>query len=146
MQIVAKKSEQPHVPGIALFTIWFGANDACLLPSKQHIPLPKFSANLTYFIQALKSPGSEYYSPRTRIILITPPPINTYQRSADLQSRNPPIPLDRDFEVTRQYAEAVKDVGKKEGVPVVDVWTKLYDAVGRDERKLEKFMDDGLHL
>lgn len=54
--------------------------------------------------------------------------------------------MDRDFEVTRQYAEAVKEVGKKEGVPVVDVWTKLYDAVGRDERKLDKFMDDGLHL
>ncbi|KIJ44177.1 hypothetical protein M422DRAFT_779656 [Sphaerobolus stellatus SS14] len=145
-QIIAKKSEQANVPGIALFTIWFGANDACILPSRQHVPLPRFSANIAYFITALKDPESEYYSENTHIILITPPPINTYQRGADLQSRNPPVALDREFEVTKQYAEAVKEVGKRHGVPVVDIWTVFYDAVGRDEKKLAKFMDDGLHL
>jgi len=116
------------------------------LPSKQHVPLSRFAANLAYFIKALKSPDSEYYMPRTRVLLFTPPPINTYQRGADLAARDPPQQLDREFDVTRQYAEAVKGVGAEKGVPVLDVWTLLYEAAGRDERKLDKFMDDGLHL
>lgn len=48
--------------------------------------------------------------------------------------------------MTHQYAEAVKDVGGREGVPVVDLWTVLYEAVGRDEKKLSEFLYDGLHL
>lgn len=145
-QIVATREEPAHVPKIALFTIWFGANDACMVPSKQHVPLSRFAANLAYFIEALKSPDSEYYKPHTRVLLFTPPPINTYQRGAELAARDPPQPLDREFDVTRQYADAVKGVGAEKGVPVLDVWTLLYEAAGCDERKLDQFLDDGLHL
>ncbi|KAF8520171.1 GDSL Lipase/Acylhydrolase [Hysterangium stoloniferum] len=144
-QIIAK-TEQPNVPAIALLTIWFGANDACVPPSRQHVPLSKFSANLSQLVQIIKSPESPHYSPKTRIILFTPPPVNTYQRSADLASRSPPLELDRKFDVTKAYAEAVKEIGTKEGVPVLDTWTALYDAADRQEKQLEKFMDDGLHL
>lgn len=31
-------------------------------------------------------------------------------------------------------------------MPVVDVWTALWEAVGKDERKLEQVLSDGLHL
>jgi lysophospholipase L1-like esterase len=92
------------------------------------------------------SPVSPRHSPITRIILITPPPVNTYQRGYDLGSRDPPQLLDRTFEATRKYAEAVVDVGKQEDIPVIDVWNALYDGAGRDERALEKFLRDGLHL
>ena len=78
--------------------------------------------------------------------LIAPPPVNIYQRGADLASRDPPKELDRSFEVTKQYAEAVKEVGSEKTVPVVDVWTVLWEAVGKDERKLEQVLSDGLHL
>lgn len=54
--------------------------------------------------------------------------------------------LDREFEVTKKYAEAVRDVATKEGLPVVDVWNALYNAAGREERALGKFLSDGLHL
>jgi len=94
----------------------------------------------------ITSPSSPHYSPTTNIILITPPPVNTYQRGGDLQSRNPPQLLDRSFEQTRKYAEAVREVGKQENIPVLDVWSALYDAAGRDERALEQFLWDGLHL
>ena len=92
------------------------------------------------------SPTSAWYSSDTKIILITPPPVNTHQRGADLASRDPPRDLDRQFETTHEYAEAVKSVGAKEGVPVIDIWTVLFDAAGRDERKLSEFLYDGLHL
>src|SRR6266550_4467226 len=80
----------------------------------------------------------------TRIVLLTPPPVNTFQCEADLPAREA---CDRDFSATKQYAEAVVEVAKTEGVPqVVDVWSAMYEAAERDERKLEKFLHDGLRL
>jgi lysophospholipase L1-like esterase len=145
-QCFAKQHEQQHVPKVRILTIWFGANDAAIKPSAQHIPLPKFISNLTHLVRMVTSSTSPYHSPFTRIILITPPPVNTYQREAELQAKDPPKLLDRTFETTRKYAEAVVDVGKGERIPVVDIWNALYDAAGRDERALSRFLWDGLHL
>ncbi|CAL1703746.1 unnamed protein product [Somion occarium] len=145
-QVFAKQHEQQHVPKVRLLTIWYGANDACIPPSPQHVPLPEFSANLRTMIRSVTSPSSPHYSAITKIILITPPPVNTHQRGADLASRDPPRPLDREFETTHQYAEAVKIVGAQEGVPVIDLWTILYDACGRVEEKLSEYLYDGLHV
>lgn len=94
----------------------------------------------------IKSPTSPYYSPATRIILVTPPPVNTFQRRADLESRQPPLALDREFEVTKAYAEGVREVALSENVALVDVWTALWEAAGKDETSLAKFLRDGLHL
>lgn len=101
---------------------------------------------MKHLVQMVKSPTSAYYSPTTRIILITPPPVDTYQRRADLESRNPPIALDRLFSTTEAYAQAVKDVAAEENVAVVDVWGPLWEAVGKEEKSLNKFLIDGLHL
>jgi len=38
------------------------------------------------------------------------------------------------------------DVGRQENLPVVDVWNAVYDAAGRNERALDRFLEDGLHL
>jgi lysophospholipase L1-like esterase len=145
-QCFAKQHEQANLPKVRILTIWFGANDACIPPSPQHLPLPIFISNLTRLVRMVASPSSSHYSPNTRIILITPPPVNTYQREADLRSRDPPLLLDRAFGTTQKYAEAVVHVGKQERVPVVDVWNVLFDAAGRNERDLERFLCDGLHL
>ncbi|KAG2061679.1 SGNH hydrolase [Suillus hirtellus] len=137
-QIFAKQHEQHHVPQVKLLTIWYGANDAAPAPSPQHVPIDRFKTNLSHIIQMVKSPTSAYYSPETRIILITPPPVNTKQWD------KPDSP--RVFETTRSYAGAVKEVGEKENVPVADVWTKIFDAAGRSEEACEKYLSDGLHL
>ena len=84
----------------------------------------------------VRSPTSAYYSPDTRIILITPPPVNTHQWTIS----------PRVFTETKSYAEAVKEVGAEVDVPVADVWTEIWEAAGRDERACEQFLDDGLHL
>lgn len=94
----------------------------------------------------ITSSSSPCYSPHTKVILITPPPVNTYQRGAELAARVPPVALDRDFETTRAYADKVSEVGKDLGIPVVDVWNALYDEAHHEEKALSKFMDDGLHL
>ena len=101
----------------------------------QHVPFEKFKANLSHLIDMVRSPTSEWFSPETKIILITPPPINTHQWTAE-----------RTFENTASYAQAVCDVGSKEHVVVVNAWQALWDSAGKEEQKLSKFLSDGLHL
>ena len=79
----------------------------------------------------------------TRVILITPPPLNDFQWGKRVEIG---LPADREFEVTRKYAEAAKAVGEKEGIPVVDVWTAIWEAAGKEQEGLEKYLIDGLHL
>jgi isoamyl acetate esterase len=121
---------------VQLLTIWFGANDATVPPENpQHVPLDRFKANLVRLVDMVKSPTSAYYSPDTRIILITPPPVNTYQWEEG-----------RNFVKTHSYAIAVKEVGEQVGVPVADVWTAIWDAAGHNEQALAPLLSDGLHL
>ena len=94
----------------------------------------------------VKSPSSEYHSPKTRILLISPPPVNTYQRGAELASRDPPRACDRKFNYTKLYAQAVVLAAQEEGVPVADVWTAVWEAAGQDEQALSEYLSDGLHL
>lgn len=143
-QYLATVDEQKHAPRIRLLTIWFGANDACVKPSPQHVPLDKFTENIRTIVQMITSPSSAYYSPDTKIILMTPPPVNTIQRSADLASRNPPLALDRKFDVTKLYADAVKSVADEEKIALLDVWTTFWEAAGSEEA-LSKYLSDGLH-
>ncbi|KAL4068069.1 SGNH hydrolase-type esterase domain-containing protein [Scleroderma yunnanense] len=133
-QISAKQHEQLHVPKVELLTIWFGANDAAPPPSPQHVSRDEYMQNLTYLIDTIRSPTSPHYSPRTRIILITPPPVNSFQRP------------ERNFDMTKSYAEAAKTTGAALRLPVADVWTEIWEASGKDEKALEKYLCDGLHL
>lgn len=116
--------------------VWFGANDACIKPSIQHVPLPKFIENIKHMVHLVQSPESPYHSPSTRVILITPPPLNTHQRAEDLGSRDPPLPLDRTFEATQAYAEGVKEAAATCKVSVVDVWSAIWKAAGEREEAL----------
>ncbi|PSS22646.1 hypothetical protein PHLCEN_2v3012 [Hermanssonia centrifuga] len=134
-QCLTKRDQRQNAPKVRLLTIWFGANDACLPGFRQHVPLDLFSENLTKLIHMVSSAKSEYYSPETRVILLTPPPVNTNQRGND-----------RDFETTSKYADAVREVGKKENVPIVDVWTLLWEGCGKVEGNLTKYLTDGLHV
>ncbi|KAF8638911.1 hypothetical protein AX17_001962 [Amanita inopinata Kibby_2008] len=144
-QCLAKRSDVVYTPKIRLLVIWFGANDAAVSPSPQHVPLHRFIANLHRIISLVRSAEFPTDAQRTHMILITPPPINTYQRGADLTCRNPPQALDRTFETTREYAKAVKRVAATENVAVVDLWTAMFEAAGENERNLSKFLIDGLH-
>jgi len=52
----------------------------------------------------------------------------------------------RTFDVTKDYAEEVKKVGEAENVPVVDAWTGIWEAAGRNQEGVKAFLTDGLHL
>ncbi|KAI0637359.1 SGNH hydrolase [Trametes polyzona] len=135
-----------HAPTVRLLVIWFGANDAAPPPKAQHVPLPRFKENLRRLLWTVRARESPRYAPETRVVLMTPPPVSTGQRGRAQAAKVPPRENDRDFEMTRRYAEAVGEVGREEGVPVVDLWGRLYEAAGREEVRLEEFLTDGLHL
>lgn len=73
-------------------------------------------------------------------MLITPPPIIEAERLKGQLSRwqffgsegEKPL-LDRDAEVTKQYADAVVQVGDELAVPTVDLWTAIVRAAGGNE-------------
>ncbi|KAH9923983.1 SGNH hydrolase [Epithele typhae] len=143
-QVFATKEQQQHLPKVRLLVIWFGANDAALPVRDQHVPLERYKANLAHLITAVRSPDSPRHSPDTRIVLMTAPLVNTHQWGVRQAERG--NVMDRDFETTRTYAAAAKELGAAKGVPVVDLWTKIYDAAGQEEAALSGFMTDGLHL
>lgn len=146
-QMLAPRTERTNRPKVQLLTIWFGANDSVFPGEPQHVPLAQFAVNLRTLVRLVRDPASAYYAPETRVVLLTPPPINTHQLIHALPHRDPPkYELDRDSELTRRYAEAVVQVGREERVPVVDTWTMLYDAVGQKEENMAKYLVDGIHL
>ncbi|KAI9446735.1 SGNH hydrolase [Lactarius indigo] len=123
--------KQPHAARMRLLTIWFGANDACLPEFQQHVPISRFSENLATMIRAIREPESLWYSPETRVLLITPPPIHIPSMRADLQPT-------RTFDTTESYAEEVRKV--------VDAWNRIWEAARKDREAVEAFFTDGLHL
>ncbi|KAG8714709.1 hypothetical protein FRC08_011539 [Ceratobasidium sp. 394] len=142
----AKTGLQGMLPKVKLLVVWFGANDAVLEHSPQHVPLPRFIENINTIVDMPTLPTSPWYSPTTRVLLVTAPPINVTQRNTQLASRNPPLGPDRTHENTKAYAQAVIDVGKKRGVPVVDLWAALWKEARETEKGLEPLLPDGLHL
>ena len=123
-----------------------GANDSVLEHSPQYVPIDTFKANLERLIAMVHDSTSEYYSPHTRVLLLTPPPVGEAQRNADLASRNPPRKPDREWNNTKAYADAVIEVGTgKPRVGVVDIWRAIWEAAGQDVARLPEFLHDGLH-
>lgn len=134
-QCLSPPETQSLAQKIRLLTIWYGANDAEIPPYSQHVPLERYQTNLETLI---------HMAPRdTRVVLITPPPVNDLQWGKRVEIGKP---VDRQFEVTKKYAEVAKSVGIKEGVPIVDTWTALWEAAGNEQKGLDKYLSDGLHL
>lgn len=90
-------------------------------------------------VRAIRAPESQWYSPETRLLLITPPPIHVPSMTEEIKPG-------RAFDVTKAYAEEVKKVGEAEGVPVVDVWSRIWKAAGQNKESVKGFFTDGLHL
>jgi lysophospholipase L1-like esterase len=63
-----------------------------------------------------------------------------------LAERVPPRENDRDFDHSKRYAEATKELAARLEVPVVDVWEAIWKAAGEEEEGLTPFPSDGLHL
>jgi len=138
-QIFATKEAQRNLPTVRLLTIWWGANDSVLPGEVQHVDISKYAENLYTTISMITSSTSPYYSPCTRIFLITPPPVNPNQRPEEPWTT-------RNNENTKAYAQQVLRVGEETGVDVVDAWELLWTKAHGKEDRLVPYLSDGLHL
>lgn len=94
-------------------------------------------------ISLINAANSEYPTPITKIILITPPPFlehfwrkqhiawaleSGYAETEEAAVKG----MERKSEVTKTYAEACVAVGKQAGVEVLDVYSGMINAAGSD--------------
>lgn len=121
-------------------TVFFGANDACL-PNRcsafQHVPLREYKQNLRSIVSFLKKRW-----PTTRILLITPPPIDEEGRLRHPYIENPTNEPERTNEAAGAYAKACVEVAGEFGLPVIDLWAKMQQFPDWQNA----YLRDGLHL
>ncbi|KAK6341289.1 hypothetical protein TWF696_008370 [Orbilia brochopaga] len=128
-----------------LLVIFFGANDAAVPGSLQHIDIAEYKEHLKAIANHLyvKDHGA-------KVVIVTPPPVCEHKC---LPSH------DRRSAITKQYAEAAIEVADEVGVEVVKLWHVFMDYAGWKEGdpllgdinvpksdKLDELLSDGLHL
>jgi len=141
-------------PNPSLVTIFFGANDACHLPSAQHVPIEEYVENLRLIVGHVKKTCGN-------IVLITPPPFEHDMWKifceANEKPSTPRVPrevvetneanqkpntsLCRTNELAGAYAAKVVEVAAQTGVHCVDLWTTM-----QEEADWRAYLVDGLHL
>ncbi|KIW59234.1 hypothetical protein PV05_03697 [Exophiala xenobiotica] len=133
---------------VSLMTVFFGANDAVLPGHPQHVPLHDYTRALRSIIAY---PGIALHG--TKIILITPPPVDEWQLGND----------ERTAVNTQKYAAACRQLGADLNLPTLDLWTIFMTKAGwrEDSPKgtpligskaaprsnvLDELLSDGLHF
>ncbi|KAH8714059.1 SGNH hydrolase-type esterase domain-containing protein [Phaeosphaeriaceae sp. PMI808] len=133
--------ERATAPGAAptlLFTIFIGANDACFIGKEEYVPWPKFSSNIRAFIETILTQDA---MSETKIVVITPPPINSPVVTAregetpeDIEERTEYAkegPRYRTFMSKKRYADGLMDIAKEYEetgrVVGVNYWKGLVD-------------------
>ncbi|KAF1965212.1 SGNH hydrolase [Bimuria novae-zelandiae CBS 107.79] len=69
-----------NAPKTLFMTIFLGANDACFVGDTEYVPLPQFSDNIHAFVEEILTQDA---LATTKIVLITPPPINLPEQLPD---------------------------------------------------------------
>jgi lysophospholipase L1-like esterase len=134
------------------FIIAYGANDSCLRDgphSRHHVPINDYSNNLQRMIQMIQTwNSSKTTTTTTMVVLMTPPPCDTSIQYPSRDNENS----------TRLYAETCVLVGKKNHVPVVDLWNGMQQQQQQQQQLpsqlssslsllwQEEYLSDGLHL
>ncbi|KAL1918713.1 uncharacterized protein VTP21DRAFT_2735 [Calcarisporiella thermophila] len=122
---------------VRLVTIFFGANDAAVPPSHQHVPLERYKANLRHMVNIVL--------PYAKVILVTPPPVEEILWKRRCISNNKKE-CDRFYSITQKYAQECILVARELGVPAVDIFDILSKRANNHVDGLGAFLWDGLHL
>ncbi|KAJ1738711.1 isoamyl acetate-hydrolyzing esterase [Coemansia sp. RSA 990] len=134
---------------------FFGTNDAAISSWHQHTPIEKFRDNLLYFVSLLRDPSSKHYSPSTKILFITPPPVGDrmVKEKAKIEGEN----VVNKNERARKYAQMVKRVANEVNTPYVDLYGKIEELVKKNQSTAKDtqtvdfegydgYLADGIHL
>ncbi|KAF1943058.1 SGNH hydrolase [Clathrospora elynae] len=141
---VIRRATAPAAAPTLLFTIFLGANDACIIGSSEYVPWPLFSANIRAFIDAILS---YHVLSNTKIVLITPPPIAGPAPMVEKTMTKDEIevanrwkkegPRYKTYMSKKRYAEGIMHIaGEYEEagrVVALNFWRDIVDAVLEEE-------------
>ncbi|KAH8085174.1 SGNH hydrolase-type esterase domain-containing protein [Filobasidium floriforme] len=120
---------------IKLVVINLGTNDS----NANAVPIEEFVSNLTALVTFFKK------THRSDVLLLTPSMCDPEAFLAFLHSRGIAVEdTGKSNETSRQYADAVLQVGRETGSPSVDLY-ELFLQVKRDGVRDEELFTDGLH-
>lgn len=138
-------------PPTLLVTVFLGANDACFVGKKEYVPLPQFSDNIREFVEEIMIQDR---LAETKIVLITPPPINVSDPLPEGENHLGPAfvkavgqhndPKDdrgyRTWVSKKRYAERVMEIAKEYEetgrIVGLDYWKALEEA-GLEEQEIK---------
>lgn len=149
-QRIIQKAKEPCAPPTLLFAIFLGANDACLPPAGAHVPLEHYEENLREFVETILT---EEVMTDTKIVLITPPPINIPEPLSDPIDIGPAGAAEADLESEKstrgyrtymskkQYGDKIMNIAKSyedatDRVIGLNYWKALIDAALEQEGRL----------
>jgi lysophospholipase L1-like esterase len=160
MKVMHRVLPDPSSARVVLMTVLFGTNDAALpfnrstsMRSTRHVPLEEFQENIAALASHPLTVGHE----DAKVILVTPPPVD--ERKMILFYGD--VGYERTAEQTAIYAQAVRRVGARLNVPVLDLWTILLEHAGHRGagyaslpgsqgapkcENLQDLLHDGMHL
>ncbi|PGH26984.1 hypothetical protein AJ80_01368 [Polytolypa hystricis UAMH7299] len=146
---VLGQAERRGPPAPLFITIFLGANDACFAGHDTYVPIAEYEEHIRYYATSiLENPATK----GTKVILITPPPIDVPPQS-DL-SEIPPV-REAEFSIAklgmgprtwaskRRFAEKIVEIGrefeeKSELVAVLDFWTAITKFSCREKGKTDE--------
>ena len=134
-------SEKPD-----LVIVQFGINDSAVdvwkspRPTRPRIELADFRTNLDKIVQIVRRSGAA-------IVLMTPNPVRWTETMKEMYGHPPYKPDDPDgFNVlVKDYAQAVRDIARREKVPLVDVYQAFTDHGGGPKHSVDELLEDGVH-
>jgi lysophospholipase L1-like esterase len=144
LDILPKFYPSSQQADVRVMMVFFGANDACLPGSAQHVPIDEYAACIKRIVQhdLVRRQG-------TKVVLIIPAPVDEYQLSND----------QRTAANTKLYADVCRRIGQELRLPMVDLWSLFMKQAGWDGRSelagsrkcersevLGELLSDGLHF
>jgi hypothetical protein len=117
---IIHRATSPGAAPTLLFTIFIGANDAAMVGETEYVPWPIFSANIRGFLDTILS---EDAMENTKILLITPPPINgsvvetgenkSAREIEDINQWRKEGPRYKTYMSKRRYADGIMQIAKE---------------------------------
>ncbi|KAJ2378094.1 isoamyl acetate-hydrolyzing esterase [Coemansia sp. RSA 2611] len=129
---------------LQLCILFFGTNDALAPSHPRANPIDSYYHAMHSLVALLRDSNSKHYSPETRIIIVTPPPVG------ELMLAEPTLTNAR----TSAYAQMAKRVATEVGAPYVDVFAEIQAHVKQDQANgnvtgeydgYDKYLGDGIH-
>ncbi|KMU87917.1 hypothetical protein CIHG_05684 [Coccidioides immitis H538.4] len=146
---ILDKAKERGSPAPLFITIFLGANDACLDGAGTYVPIEEYEEHIRHYVNSiLNHPATK----GTKVILISPPPVNVPPPPKEGSESDLDIPSvadalwhvaakgrgHRTWESKRKFAKKIVEIGhefqeRAERVALLDFWTIITKAACLDD-------------